>query len=270
MFLAVAAGFSTTETLLYIRAAPGSDGDRILLALLRLALSFPLHLIAGAFTAARLSAHDVEAAEQGAITAGLADAAAPPAPAPEPPSSKSCVVLRALIPAVLIHGTFDLIAMGLPVLLLDPSGDGSGATTSGIITLFCCAVITAVSGVALAREAKALLQREDAIVAPSDGAEAGGTAAGGSSDAGAAAVSANALDMRPWSNSRPSSTVGVTAVTIELGPIMVDPPAGGTTKSKPTESDGVFSDTTPATAEQSLLLGSEAVSDPVAADDSLV
>jgi hypothetical protein len=178
----------------------------------------------------------------------------------------------------------------MPILF---AGDESDNATAGLITLFCCAVVTAVSAAILLREVKALLQREDALTAalspaadgaaqqPADTVSGTANAGGAGGESGGTPASAPAAATRAWTkDARASSTVGVTAVSIELGPTIVDPPtrasssssssaAAAAAESGPAErgaGDGVFG-TGGGLETASLLLAGSAASSREAEDD---
>jgi len=193
LMLAVAAGFSTIENLLYVGGVAGGWESKLLTAAGRCVLSMPLHIIAASFTAVRLASVEVQNGEAAAIVAAATpaggtpaaagtgrehfadDARAPDGGADPAQPGRPCRTPCALVPAVLIHGTFDLVLLLAPTLLADRVAGTIpvGAAVGGII---CGIIVILVSAIALRYELQAVIGREDALAASADGGGHGAAA----------------------------------------------------------------------------------------------
>jgi RsiW-degrading membrane proteinase PrsW (M82 family) len=137
LFLSAACGFSVIETVFYIRGNPGF-WQAILVAAGRVFLALPTHLICAGYTAVRL-------AQQELPIAGVM------------PPPRSCAVARALVPAVLIHGTYDFIALAGPFLFA-----GAGVVGGTALTIALCLVVEGVALYYLRQEVTRTLEAADA------------------------------------------------------------------------------------------------------------
>lgn len=156
LLLASTVGFSTIENFGYVLISPlPSMGVKLFVALQRVLLSTPLHVVATAFTATRLSLFDLETASGG--------------------EQRTCVAVQAIWPAVLIHGTFDFVAFLAPLVaaqgLTEEEEEEEGgkavrrAITAFAVVLLVAIVILLVSYWQLREQFLLLVDREDAYYA---------------------------------------------------------------------------------------------------------
>ena len=260
LMVAVAAGFSLIETLLYIRAAPSDVESQVVTAVLRSCSALPLHIIGGLWTGVRLARRDVKdkqfvqerlaEARSAAVSGGtprptsssrgvlarLAAAREPvavPAERPRKCGSNACIIA----PAVLVHGLYDMVALGVPKLFADKS-TGWVPPEAGITVLVVCFCVAFVAALALAWEIRAVLAEEASLDAhATDGETRPGPAP--AEPVGAAAVALTLVD-QPRAEAS-SGAPGRSETGIELTPYPQPREEGRLLQADP-QDGGAFSD----------------------------
>ena len=180
LLLAASVGFSSMENLIYVLESgvgvPAGQalGERALLALMRGAVSMPVHAACGAFTGLRLTIRDAQRRRRdGAVLAAVGAAGAPQmvmlasgvvvqvVAAAQPPhdaaalqgvglvaaqgaapvaarAAREAVVWswpRVLWPAVAIHGTFDFAMLLFDTLVEDEAGSLAGVIVAALVVM---------------------------------------------------------------------------------------------------------------------------------------
>jgi RsiW-degrading membrane proteinase PrsW (M82 family) len=180
LLLAASVGFSSMENLIYVLESgvgvPAGQalGERALLALMRGAVSMPVHAACGAFTGLRLTIRDAQRRRRdGAVLAAVGAAGAPQmvmlasgvvvqvVAAAQPPhdaaalqgvglvaaqgaapvaaqAAREAVVWswpRVLWPAIAIHGTFDFAMLLFDTLVEDEAGSLAGVIVAALVVM---------------------------------------------------------------------------------------------------------------------------------------